>query len=169
MFDLILHLVNDMKNTILKTVSLIAVVLAAGLFTAANGQTVTASIPGNKVSAGKTSKATVYLNIPGGLHVNSSRPGSEYAIATRVTATSSGGVRIGSVTYPRGKNRKFEFSEDTINVYEGRTAFSFNVTVPANYKKYSLVINVSVRYQACTDEVCYPPRTKTARITANVL
>ena len=158
-----------MKNRLFRTVSLAAVVLAAGLFSAANGQTVTASVPGGKVSAGKTTKATVYLNIPGGLHVNSSRPGSEYAIATRVTATSSGGVRIGPVNYPRGKNRKFEFSADTINVYEGRTAFTFNVTVPANYKKYSVVINVSVRYQACTDEVCYPPKTKTARIIANVL
>ena len=151
------------------TFSLAAVVFAAGLFSAANGQTVTASVPGGKVSAGKTTRATVYLNIPGGLHVNSSRPGSEYAIATRVTARSSGGVKIGPVNYPRGKNRKFEFSADTINVYEGRTPFTFNVTVPANYKKYSVVINVSVRYQACTDEVCYPPKTKTARIIANVL
>ncbi|MBK6750368.1 MAG: protein-disulfide reductase DsbD N-terminal domain-containing protein [Pyrinomonadaceae bacterium] len=158
-----------MRKRVLKLVSVAAFVFAAGLVSAANGQTVSGSIPGGKVTAGKTAKATVYLSIPSGLHVNSSRPGSEYAIATRVTATSSGGVKIGPVLYPRGKNRKFGFSEDTINVYEGRTPFTFNVTVPANYKKYSVVINVSVRYQACTDEVCYPPKTKTARITASVL
>ena len=149
--------------------SLAAFVLAAGLFSAANGQTVNGSIAGGTVRAGKTAKATVYLNIPGGLHVNSNRPGSEYAIATRVTARSTGGVKIGPVSYPRGKNRKFEFSADTINVYEGRTPFTFNVTVPANYKKYSVVVTVSVRYQACTDEVCYPPKTKTATISASVL
>lgn len=150
-------------------VSLAAVVIAAGLFSAANGQTVSGSIAGGTITAGRTAKATVYLNIPAGLHVNSSRPGSEFAIATRVTAKSTGGVRIGPVNYPRGKNRKFEFSADTINVYEGRTPFTFNVTVPANYRKYSVVVTVSVRYQACTDEVCYPPKTKTATISASVL
>ena len=150
-------------------VSLAAVVIAAGLFSAANDQTVSGSIAGGTITAGRTAKATVYLNIPAGLHVNSSRPGSEFAIATRVTAKSTGGVRIGPVNYPRGKNRKFEFSADTINVYEGRTPFTFNVTVPANYRKYSVVVTVSVRYQACTDEVCYPPKTKTATISASVL
>ena len=148
-------------------VSLAAVVIAAGLFSAANGQTVSGSIAGGTITAGRTAKATVYLNIPAGLHVNSSRPGSEFAIATRVTAKSTGGVRIGPVNYPRGKNRKFEFSADTINV--GRTPCTFNVTVPANYRKYSVVVTVSVRYQACTDEVCYPPKTKTATISASVL
>ena len=78
-------------------------------------------------------------------------------------------MKIGPVSYPRGKNRKFELSADTINVYEGRTPFTFNVTVPASYKKYSVVVTVTVRYQACTDEVCYPPKTKTATISASVL
>lgn len=158
-----------MKKRIIRLAALSAVVFAAGLVSAANAQTVSGSIAGGTVTAGRTAKATVYLNIPSGLHVNSSRPGSEYAIATRVTARSSGGVRVGPINYPRGKNRKFEFSADTINVYEGRIPFTFNVTVPANYKKYSVVINVSVRYQACTDEVCYPPKTKTTRLIASVL
>lgn len=158
-----------MKTRLFKMIPLAVVFLAAGLFSAVSGQTVNGSIAGGTITAGRTAKATVYLNIPAGLHVNSNRPGSEYAIATRVTARSTGGVRIGPVSYPRGKNRKFEFSADTINVYEGRTAFTFNVTVPANYKKYSVVVTVSVRYQACTDEVCYPPKTKTARLTASVL
>ena len=144
-----------------------AVIFAAGL--TANAQSVSGSIAGGKVAAGKAAKATVYLSVPGGLHVNSSRPGSEYAIATRVTATSERGVKIGPVNYPRGKNRKFGFSEDTINVYEGRTPFTFNVTVPANYRKMSVKVNVSVRYQACTNEVCYPPKTKKVTMTATVL
>jgi hypothetical protein len=81
---------------------------------------------------------------------------------------SARGLKIGAVTYPRGKNQKFEFSESSINVYDGRTSFWFPVTVPAGFTGDSIRVNVSVRYQACTNEVCYPPKTKTAVLTARV-
>lgn len=158
-----------MKNRLLKVVSLATFVFVIGLVSTTNAQSISGSIGNGKVAAGKTTRATVVLSIPGGLHVNSSRPGSEYAIPTSVSATSSGGVKIGSVSYPRGKNRKFGFSEDTLNVYDGRTTFSFNVTVPANYRAMSVKVNVTVKYQACTNEVCYPPKTKKLTMTALVL
>ena len=158
-----------MSRNIVKTGLLTAILLFSGLLFAANAQSVTGSIANGTITRGVATRATVVLSLPSGLHVNSSRPGSEYAIATRVTARSSGGVKIGPVNYPRGKNRKFGFSEETLNVYDGRTPFTFNVTVPASYRKYSVVIDVSVKYQACTDEVCYSPKTKTIKLTASVL
>ena len=139
-----------------------------GLAVAANAQTITGSIAGGSVTRGKAARATVVLSIPGGLHVNSSRPASEYSVATVVRASSSG-AKIGAVSYPRGKNRKFSFSEVPINVYEGRTSFSFNVTVPASYKGKSISVRVAVKYQACTDEVCYQPKTKEITLTAKVI
>ena len=135
--------------------------------TAAFGQTVTGSIGNGTVARGAAARGQVVLNIPGGLHVNSSRPASEYAIPTVVTVRGSG-VRVSRVTYPRGKNRKFQFSENLINVYEGRVNFPFTVTVPAGFKGNAIRANVAVRYQACTDEVCYPPRTKNVVLTARV-
>lgn len=133
-----------------------------------HAQSISGSIANGTVTKGKLVRATVVLSIPGGLHVNSSRPGSEYAIPTTVRASASG-VRIGAVTYPRGKNRKFGFSENAINVYEGRASFTFPVTVPVNFSGSTLRVNVTVRYQACTDEVCYPPKTKRVTLTARVI
>lgn len=133
-----------------------------------NGQSVRGSIAGGSVTAGKAARATVVLGLPGGLHVNSSRPSTEYLIATTVRATSVRGVRIGPVSYPRGRNRTFEFSSNPINVYEGRTSFGFNVTVPANFRGDTVRVNVTVRYQACTNEVCYPPTSRSATLTARV-
>lgn len=146
--------------------TLLAALLTASAFVA-NAQTVSGSIGDGKVKRGVAARATVTLSVPGGLHVNSSRPGSEYAIPTTVRP-SARGLKIGSVIYPRGKNQKFEFSESSINVYDGRTSFWFPVTVPASFKGDSIRVNVSVRYQACTNEVCYPPKTKTAVLTARV-
>ena len=135
--------------------------------TSINAQSVSGSIGNGTVTRGTAARATVVLSIPGGLHVNSNRPNGEYAVATTVRATSNG-AKIGAVSYPRGRNRKFEFSDQTLNVYEGRTAFGFNVTVPAGFKGNSISVRVVVRYQACTNEVCYPPKSKEVTLTARV-
>lgn len=132
----------------------------------ANAQSVSGAL--GPVKRGVATRGSVTLSIPGGLHVNSSRPNSKYAIPTSVKLTSDSGVRISSIAYPRGKNRKFQFSEDTLNVYEGRAAFTFSVTVPANYRGNSVRVRAVVRYQACTDEVCYAPASKEITLTAPV-
>jgi DsbC/DsbD-like thiol-disulfide interchange protein len=137
------------------------------LVAAAEGQSVTGSIGNGTVAKGQTARGTVLITIPGGLHVNSNRPSSEYAIPTVVTLRGSG-VRLGRVTYPRGRNRKFQFSENLINVYEGRVSFPFTVTVPENFRGKAIRVTASVRYQACTDEVCYPPKTKNVVLAARV-
>lgn len=146
---------------------LAAAIAVAGCFASVNAQTVSGSIANGTVTRGTAARATVVLTIPRGLHVNSSRPGSEYAIPTSVRASASG-ARVGPVRYPRGRNRKFEFSEDTINVYEGRTSFTFPVTVPAGFRGSTVRVNATVRYQACTNEVCYPPTSKRVTLTARV-
>ena len=132
-----------------------------------SAQSVSGSIGNGSVSRGQKARGSVIMSIPGGLHVNSNRPSSEYAIPTVVTLKANG-VRVSGATYPRGKNRKFQFSENLINVYEGRVNFPFTVTVPPGFRGNTIRVNASVRYQACTDEVCYPPRTKNVVLTARV-
>ncbi|HTH52059.1 MAG TPA: protein-disulfide reductase DsbD domain-containing protein [Pyrinomonadaceae bacterium] len=141
-----------------------AVLFLGASFT--NAQSVSGSL--GTVTKGKPARATVTLSIPGGQHANSHNPNSEYAIATVVRASSTKGVKIGAVSYPRGHNRKFQFSETPINVYEGRVPFTFNVTVPQNFASSTVKVNVSVRYQTCTEEVCYSPKTKSISLTASV-
>ena len=141
-----------------------ALVFAADLCTA-NAQNVTGSIGNGTFTPGKAVRATVVFSLPAELHANSHNPGGEYAIPTTVRASGTG-LRIGAVSYPRGHSRKFEFSESPINVYEGRTSFGFNVTAPANFTGKTIRVHVTVKYQACTNEVCYPPKTKQITLTA---
>ena len=56
----------------------------------------------------------------------------------------------------------------TINIYEGRVTIPFTVRVPANFRGNTVTVRAAVRYQACTDEVCYPPRTQNITLTARV-
>lgn len=147
--------------------SIIGLLILAGSAFQANAQSVSGSIGNGTVTRGKAARGTIVLSVPGGLHVNSSRPGNEYQIPTTVRLTAEG-AKVSGVSYPRGKNRKFGFSESAINVYEGRTAFPFTVTVPANFKGKTIKVRATVRYQACTDEVCYPPKSKEVTLTARV-
>ena len=137
------------------------------LTAAASAQTITGSISGGTVQKGKAARGTVVLSIPGGLHTNSNRPGNRYQIPTTVRLTAAG-ARVSGPTYPRGVNRKFQFSDTVINVYEGTVRFPFTVTVPAGFRGNTISVRAVVRYQACTDEVCYPPRNKEITITARV-
>ncbi len=144
-----------------------AIFVLLGGVAAANGQTVNGSIAKGTVTRGAAARGTVVLSIPGGLHVNSNRPNNQYQIPTNVRVSGSG-VRVSAVRYPRGKDRKFQFSENTINVYEGTVSFPFTVTVPAGFKGNTVRVRAVVRYQACTEEVCYPPKNKEVTLTARV-
>lgn len=152
----------------MKTVFAFAVILCCSVLARDTfAQEVSGSLGNGTVRRGSTARGTVVLAIPSELHVNSNKPRSEYAIPTTVRV-SSAGVRVGPVSFPRGTDRKFQFSENLINVYEGTIFFPFTVTVPRTYKGNTVTVKAVVRYQACTDEVCYPPRSRTIDITARV-
>lgn len=155
-----------MKRFLLFSFAFVLVLFAANIYQT-QAQTVNGSIGNGTAKRGGATRASIVIDIPAGLHVNSNRPSSQYAIATTVKVSSSG-VKVGAVNYPRGHNRKFEFSEQPINVYEGRVSFPFNVTVPANFRGNTVKVRAVVRYQACTNEVCYPPKNKEVTLTARV-
>lgn len=143
-----------------------AILVAVAGVLSASAQSVSGSL--GALHKGTPARATVYLSLPAGVHANSNRPGNEYQIPTVVRASSVRGVKVGRVAYPGGRNRKFAFSETPINVYEGRVPFTFTVTVPRGFPGKTVRVDVSVRYQACTEEVCYAPKTKSVTLTANV-
>lgn len=125
------------------------------------------SIGNGKLQRGKTATATIVMDIPGGLHVNTNRPGNQYSIPLKIRLTGAG-LKFGAVAYPRGTVKKFSFSEDQLVVYEGRATFRFTVNVPANFKGETVKIRAVADYQSCTDEVCYRPRSSEVTLSASV-
>lgn len=130
--------------------------------------TVTASLSADKVQRGRTVKGTVVLDIPGGFHVNSSRPLEKFLIPTQLKLDPQNGIRVSAVSYPRAVLRKFKFSKNRVSVYEGRATMSFSVTVPANVSLGSKELKGRLRYQSCNDEVCFPPQSRDVSLWLNV-
>lgn len=131
--------------------SLIGLLAAAGF-----AQTVSGSI--GPVKRGGSVSGSVMISIPNGIHINSNRPSSTFLIPTSVKFTVNGAT-VSEVVYPPGKEKTFAFSEEPLNVYEGKVRIRFRVFVPASYSSRTVSVRAAVTFQPCTDEVCYPPRT----------
>ncbi|HKO62892.1 MAG TPA: protein-disulfide reductase DsbD N-terminal domain-containing protein [Pyrinomonadaceae bacterium] len=129
---------------------------------------VTAAASNHKVNRGRTLRATVTMEIPGDYHVNSARPLEKFLIPTTLKVSAPDGIRIGPIAYPRAVLRKFKFSKNNVSVYEGRAVMRFTVTVPAATSTGAKELKLSLRYQSCNDEVCFPPQTKDLSLWVHV-
>jgi thioredoxin:protein disulfide reductase len=129
---------------------------------------VSGSIAPDKVKKGRVVRASVVMDIPSGLHVQSNRPLDKFLVATKLDVETPSGMKIGPISYPRALMRKLKFSKGTVAVYEGRTTLRFNVTVPPNYSGSSGEIKGKLRFQACNDESCFPPVTREVKMWLNV-
>jgi thiol:disulfide interchange protein DsbD len=126
------------------------------------------SIAPDKVKKGRTTRASVVMQIPQGLHVQSSKPLDKFLVATRLDVETPAGMKVGPISYPRALMRQLKFSKTAVAVYEGSATIRFTVTVPANYSGGSGDIKGKLRFQACNDESCFPPITKEVKMWIGV-
>ena len=129
---------------------------------------VSGSLAPDKLKKGRLARASVVMDIPSGLHVQSSKPLDKFLVATKLDVETPSGMQAGAVSYPRALMRKLKFSKGMVAVYEGRAVIRFNVTVPANYSGGSGDIKGKLRFQACNDESCFPPLTREVKMWLNV-
>jgi hypothetical protein len=129
---------------------------------------VSGSLSPDKVKKGRVVRATVVMEIPNGLHVQSNKPLDKFLVATKLDVQTPSGLKVGPISYPRALLRNLKFSKDKVAVYEGQSVIRFNVTVPANYSGGSGEIKGNLRFQACNDDACFPPVTREVKMWLNV-
>jgi thiol:disulfide interchange protein DsbD len=99
--------------------------------------------------------AVVEMTIAPGWHVNSATPRDEFLIPTSLAVTPPAGVHAGPVAYPPPVERRLAFGGGkTFLLYEG----TVSLTVPLEGSGTGPV-RAALRYQACDDTRCLPPRT----------
>jgi hypothetical protein len=113
----------------------------------------------HKVKRGTAARISVVLDIDGGYHINSNRPGDRNLIATTLKLDRLNGLTISPVTYPRGKIQKFEFSETPLSVYDGKTTLRFTARALPSLPTGSHTIKGKLTVQACDHEKCLRPQT----------
>ena len=139
---------------------------------AAQGNSVVTGVPGKApsvtmaavplITAQRTQQTMVELNfrVPSGYHVNSNTPKSEFLIPTTVRIEVPTDIILGKTQYPAGTDMTFPFSPDEkLSVYSGDFTIAVGVhplraVVPGKYAMHGVL-----RYQACDNSACYPPKT----------
>ena len=129
---------------------------------------VSGSVAPDKTKKGRVVRASVVMDIPNGLHVQSNKPLDKFLVPTKLDVETPSGMQVGPVSYPRAVMRKLKFSKGNVAVYEGKAMLRFNVTVPATYSGGSGEIKGKLRFQACNDESCFPPVTREVKMWLNV-
>ncbi|HEX6907726.1 MAG TPA: protein-disulfide reductase DsbD domain-containing protein [Terriglobales bacterium] len=154
--------------------NLITAILFAALIPAAAAQTGGPSVemaPAGvtPVVRGKPSLVELDFRVKQGFHINSNHPNSPYLIPTVLKLDAPTDIAIGKVDYPAGRNLTFAFAPDEkLNVYSGD--FAVKVTVHPLHTVMPGKYNVrgQLRYQACDDRACYPPRNLPIRFEVQV-
>ena len=106
------------------------------------------------------------IQVRSGYHVNSNKPADEYLIPLRWTF--EGPLPVSELVYPQPKMQKFEFSQKPMSVYEGDIRTTAKVTVPAKAAAGTQHVVGKLRYQACNDRMCLPPRTLEVKVPVEI-
>jgi len=108
------------------------------------------------VPAGKTSPVTLHFRIQQNLHINSHAPRSEYLIPTVFSVPETSGVKLADATYPPGTDFTLPADPDQkLSVYTGDFTIQAKiVSTPGNH-----LVEAKLRYQACDQTQCLPPKT----------
>jgi thiol:disulfide interchange protein len=135
------------------------------------GQAITAKglISVDKVRQGSTFQAAVVMDIGSGFHTNANKPLDANLIPTKLELPTIEGISFDAVSYPKGESEKFSFSDQPLLVYSGHIIFKFTAHAAANLPIGAQSIKAKLKYQACNNQACFPPKTVEVAIPIEVV
>jgi hypothetical protein len=107
------------------------------------------------VPAARSALLELRFQIVPGFHINSHTPTSHLLISTTLTLQPATGVKPGPLQYPAAQPYSFPFDPgNKLDVYAG----AFIIRLPVVATPGDHAIAATLRYQACDNASCYPPR-----------
>ena len=122
------------------------------------------------VSKGKANNVELQFRISPGFHINSNKPSQEYLIPTVLKLDPPTDIAVGKIAYPPGEEMSFQFApNDKLSVYSGEFTVAvlvrpLSTVLPGGYEFHG-----TLRYQACDNAACYPPKTLPVRFEVKVV
>jgi len=110
---------------------------------------------------------TLKASLPSGYHANSNTPTEAYLIPLTLKWT-GGPLQSEGITYPKADMEKYSFSEKPISVVTGEFSITTKFKVPADVQNGPAAQTGTLRYQACDNKACYPPKTLPINVTVSV-
>ena len=118
------------------------------------------------VAQGAAADMELRFTVAPGLHINSNKPGSQLLIPTSLTVDAIPQARLTRIQFPGGKPLRLALAPDEIlNVYQGEVEVHARVVTQKKAAPGSYTLKGRLRYQACTDNACFPPKVAAVEIS----
>jgi hypothetical protein len=98
------------------------------------------------------------LAVKEGFHVNSNTPNDEYLIPLKMT-WGEGPLEAAPVMFPKPKLERYPFNPQPLSIFDGSFELTTRFKVKAGTSPGPAFQTGKLRYQACTDKLCLPPKT----------
>jgi hypothetical protein len=107
------------------------------------------------LTANKPSVLELQFRIADGLHINSHKPHDATLIPTQILVADNEAFNTTAVDFPAGTDTAFTFApNEKLNVYSGEFVLRAHLTAKPGHHLWQGVM----RYQACDNSQCLPPR-----------
>jgi len=97
------------------------------------------------------------IQLKSGYHVNSNTPSDAYLIPLKFT-WSPGPAEAHEVIFPKPQMEKYEFSPTPLSVFTGDFKIQTKFRILPDAQLGETNLTGKLRYQACNDHMCLPPR-----------
>ena len=114
---------------------------------------------GVEVKPGSEQVVELRFRVEEGYHINSHTPMDDLLIPTTLKLD-SGAVKVVGTEYPKGEIIKLIGSGEGLEVYQGEFKVHVRVIAPRGFS----TMMGTVRYQACDNEACFPPKTLAVKV-----
>ena len=154
-------------------VSIAALALAAGATAQLGSAQLSMDIPAKpratvvyaaepkSVPAARRAMLELRFQIVPGFHINSHTPKSELLIPTTLNLEPETGVKPGAPVYPAGQLYSFpSVPGEKLDVYAG----NFIIRLPVMATPGDHTMDATLKYQACDNASCYPPKSLPIKI-----
>lgn len=119
------------------------------------------------VARGATAKVPIQVLLQPGYHINSHQPKDEYLIPLKLT-WQPGALEVTETSYPEPEMETYGFSKAPLSVFTGDFEITVAVKAPSNAEKGEEALTGKLRYQACTDSMCLPPKSVPVAIRVRI-
>jgi len=136
-----------------------------GIAAIAAAQSILSVAPPQKIAVrrGSTAEARLKASLEPGFHVNSNAPEDDYLIPLKLI-WEPGPLSPLEIVYPKAEHKKYPFSAKPLAVFSDHFEILTRFRAAPDAPRGPGILNGKLRYQACTEDRCYAPKTATIRL-----
>lgn len=123
--------------------------------------------PSADARAGSLIETQLELYIEHGYHLFSTKPEIKGIKPTTVELAPSKDFHLEKIVYPEPEKVFSEIFQKELALYEGKTVIQVYLKLN-DHPSEKIVIKGTLNYQACSDKVCYPPKSQSFSATQHL-